>query len=216
MASRISRLLLISSAVIASQIFCHRSVEADWKRDKSEWMKICNGRFAEYNQMRVSNGYKKWNRKKAEEKCGYAWAVARPSSHDARHLIMIREADSECFLTSVCCEAIGLPDDCLELNVLRKFRDNILLKSSEGAEEVAVYYTIAPFIAQSLRASGDRVYARSLYFLYVLPCVILIMAGFKGRARSLYHKMVVELLDEHGRSPLHHTASANPHLLGSS
>jgi len=169
-------------------------------------MKICKGRFTEYNHMRVSNGYKKWNRKRGEEKCGYAWAVARPSSHDARHLIMIRETDSECFLTTICCEALGLSDNCFELNVLRKFRDNILLQSSEGAEEVAIYYAIAPSIVQSLQALGDREYVRRLYFLYVLPCAILITAGFEIRARSLYRKMVVELLDEHGRSPLHHTA----------
>lgn len=57
---------------------------------------------------------------------------------------------SGCFLSTAACQFKGLPDDCDELETLRRFRDDHLLKSEHGAAMVAHYYSVAPDIAESL------------------------------------------------------------------
>lgn len=47
--------------------------------------------------------------------------------------------------------AMGLPDDCYELTVLRGFRDNYLKNRENGAQDIADYYRNAPQIVRSYR-----------------------------------------------------------------
>ena len=35
-----------------------------------------------------------------------------------------------CFITTACCEALGLDDDCFELRTLRRYRDQVLAKTA--------------------------------------------------------------------------------------
>lgn len=71
---------------------------------------------------------------------------------------------SGCYLTSACVEAMGLPDDCLELTTLRSFRDNWLSKLPKGKEEIAKYYFIAPLIVDAIQARNDsKMILRSIY-----------------------------------------------------
>lgn len=60
-----------------------------------------------------------------------------------------------CFLTTACVEAMNLPDDCHELQVLRKFRDGFVSETQEGRELIKEYYEIAPRIVQSANAAGN-------------------------------------------------------------
>jgi len=61
-----------------------------------------------------------------------------------------RPPASWCFISTAVCDAKGLPDDCEELNLLRKFRDQRLLTTSHGLALVAEYYKIAPTICSLL------------------------------------------------------------------
>ena len=45
-----------------------------------------------------------------------------------------------CFLTTACCEYKGLPDDCHELTIMRKFRDEYLKSKQYGKEMIDAYY----------------------------------------------------------------------------
>lgn len=44
-----------------------------------------------------------------------------------------------CFLTTACCEFMNLPDDCEELQTMRKFRDDYLSKTEEGKNLIKFY-----------------------------------------------------------------------------
>jgi len=55
---------------------------------------------------------------------------------------------SSCYLTTACVKTMNLPDNCLELKVLRYFRDKVLMQDSVGKRAVKEYYKIAPEIVQ--------------------------------------------------------------------
>lgn len=57
---------------------------------------------------------------------------------------------SGCFITTATCNYKGLPDNCHELETLRKFRDDYLLTTKNGLKMVEHYYSVAPAIAENL------------------------------------------------------------------
>jgi hypothetical protein len=60
-----------------------------------------------------------------------------------------------CFVSTAACAYMGLPDDCHELQVLRRFRDDVLLESAMGRAMVDLYYEVAPAIAAKLADPAD-------------------------------------------------------------
>lgn len=95
-----------------------------------------------------------------------------------------------CYLTSACVKAKGLPDDCHELETLRKFRDE-WLKAREGGEKAVLeYYRIAPGITDAINERSDaaEIWER-VYRELVLPCVALIEQGKHEDAYELYREM---------------------------
>ncbi|KAB2680064.1 CFI-box-CTERM domain-containing protein [Brucella tritici] len=99
-----------------------------------------------------------------------------------------------CFLTTACCAVQGRPDDCFELQTLRRFRDRWLLRQPFGAVEIAHYYRIAPNISRSLLVSKEgRKRLRSLYWRTIMPCVALIRIGWPSMAYRFYKRMMREL-----------------------
>ncbi len=65
------------------------------------------------------------------------------------------KSKSGCYLTTACIETMGLPDDCLELNVLRNFRDKILMQEPAYKRAVREYYRIAPEIVQAIEGQDN-------------------------------------------------------------
>src|SRR3989338_8908147 len=101
---------------------------------------------------------------------------------------------SGCFITSACVEAQGLPDDCLELTVLRDFRDNYLRRLPDGEKRVAEYYALAPALVKRINASPERVRVYGdLFVRLVGRSVALITAGNYEEAFRNYQGIVEEL-----------------------
>ena len=102
--------------------------------------------------------------------------------------------DSGCFLTSACVQARGLPDDCEELTVLRRYRDGYLRHCPGGEEEIRQYYAIAPQIVEAVNARKDaaEIWAR-VYEEMVLPCVRMIQSGSMEDAFRLYKDYTLNL-----------------------
>lgn len=90
----------------------------------------------------------------------------------------------DCFLTTAAVETIGLPDDCWELETLRRFRDEWLADQPGGNEDIARYYDGAPAIADRLRACPRRL--AQLYFTGILPSALAARFGLSRLARSIY------------------------------
>lgn len=99
-----------------------------------------------------------------------------------------------CYLTSACVEAMGLPDDCYELTVLRGFRDSYLKSIPGGKEEICEYYHVAPAIVAAIDRKNDRLdILRRIYQNMVLPCVRMIEEKQFEQAHALYREQTVRL-----------------------
>lgn len=120
------------------------------------------------------------------------WALARRDE-------LVTERDNQkcastegCFITTACCEVIGLSDDCFELRTLRRYRDDVLAKRPGGSAEIARYYDLAPRLLA--RLGGDAPHAeralRSLYARYVLPAALAARFGLNALAYRLYKEML--------------------------
>ena len=105
----------------------------------------------------------------------------------------------QCFLTTACCEVVGLPDDCFELTALRRFRDRVMRASPAGRRDVERYYRTAPAILAAMAARGETGRLRGVYFGTILPCALLASLGLNRPTRQLYTRMMRDL-DERYRS----------------
>lgn len=85
---------------------------------------------------------------------------ARRDAYDAGYWNTLKQKDESsgsggCFLTTACVEFAGLPDDCRELAVLRKFRDEHIQRRSDGKAILATYYATAPALVRAIKDSPD-------------------------------------------------------------
>ncbi len=103
---------------------------------------------------------------------------------------------SGCFLTSACVTYFGKPDDCYELETLRKFRDEEMKKMDGGEELVKEYYRVAPEIVKCIDASEHKGEHYQYIFDCVQTCVQLIEQGKADETLAEYKKMVITLKDQ--------------------
>ena len=104
----------------------------------------------------------------------------------------IREEEDHnpCFLTTACVEIIGFPDDCNELFILRKFRDEILLNSEKWMCLVDEYSIVAPRISNELRSHPERISIALRMFVDIKDICVKINNPRYEEAIFSYKKMV--------------------------
>lgn len=99
-----------------------------------------------------------------------------------------------CFITSACMKAARLPDDCHELETLRRFREDYVAKVPGGEELIAEYRSTAPAVVRAIdqHPDGKQLYGQ-IYDEMVRPCVALIESGAGQAALDLYRDNFVRL-----------------------
>ncbi len=99
-----------------------------------------------------------------------------------------------CYITTAVCKSLNKPDDCYELNTLRRYRDEYLLATESGKEIVEEYYNIAPTIVKRIDKEADsaKIY-ENIWQDYLSPCIRLIEEGKREDCRELYSDMVRKL-----------------------
>lgn len=105
-----------------------------------------------------------------------------------------------CFLTTACCAFMGRPDECIELQTLRAFRDGWLARRPDGAALIGDYYRIAPRLCRAI--AGNTTELRRLYWGTILPCVAAIHLGAHGLAFRLYRRMIHRLSAKYAQYPI--------------
>lgn len=111
------------------------------------------------------------------------------------------KSKSNCYITTACTEAKGLPDDCEELTVLRRFRDKYLMSRENGSRLVEAYYKHAPQIVSAIRRREDEEQILARLYGIITQCVEAIKGGNEEFAYVTYCKMVVELKNEYIPEP---------------
>lgn len=131
---------------------------------------------------------------------------APPRREGLLYVIWPDEVSLNCYISSAICHALGKGDDCHELDVLRKFRDDHLSRTDRGRELVSRYYRTAPRILEGIRRRPDREQILTgLYDLFLKDCVQCLENGASDQALDLYVKMVAHVealspLDDQERS----------------
>ncbi len=99
-----------------------------------------------------------------------------------------------CFLTTATVHAIGLADDCWELSVLRRFRDDWLAHQPFGQTMIADYYRLAPAIVLPINARVDatRIWQKT-WLLGIMPAAFAACAGWNRVALFFYRRMTTRL-----------------------
>lgn len=113
-----------------------------------------------------------------------------------------------CFVSTAVCTALGKDDNCEELLLLRSFRDQILLKSVEGARLVENYYRCSPDLLSRLevRSLDDPHIYERVYRCHLDPIIGLVRLGRNMKAIEAYIAMVANIggwttgTDVYGRS----------------
>ena len=103
-----------------------------------------------------------------------------------------------CFISSACTISRGLPDDCDELQILRKYRDLLVSESTEFEEIVLEYYQCAPRIVECIEHEPNKaeIY-ENLYLELVLKCVTMLKEGEINNAIENYLSIYRELKEKY-------------------
>lgn len=105
----------------------------------------------------------------------------------------------DCFITTAVCQTLGTPDDCKELTMIRKFRDDRLKTSMEDGELlVKEYYRIGPKIVNAIEkdAYASNIYT-GLWNNHIKPCCEQIEQQNWEQVKLIYIKMVKELCEKY-------------------
>ena len=105
------------------------------------------------------------------------------------------EEESNCFITTSCVKYFGLKDNCYELETLRKFRDNYLLKSGEGRELVNQYYEHAPALVKQLESAPNKKQLFKSVFSDIQESCRAIEENNYEIAQEIYMKSVSRLIN---------------------
>lgn len=102
------------------------------------------------------------------------------------------ESDSGgCFITSAMCEACGLPDDCIELRMLRQFRDTYMRENADRRALIREYYATAPAIVAALACDPHKAqFYKRVRLHYIMPAVHAIIDSRPDEALRIYKALV--------------------------
>ena len=97
-----------------------------------------------------------------------------------------------CFISTVVLSALGKGDDCVELSLLRTFRDDVLLSNPEGRMLVNTYYMVSPDILERLedRAASEPAIYVEIYHKFLRRVLDCIQEGNHEQAVDIYKHMV--------------------------
>jgi hypothetical protein len=111
---------------------------------------------------------------------------------EAQLCMLIKKNNSGgCFISTAVCSTLGKDDDCRELSLLRRFRDDVMAKDPRWKPLIGEYHALAPEIAARMLAARDgREWAKRLYDVYLADCIRLIEAGEHARAIERYRDMI--------------------------
>ena len=99
-----------------------------------------------------------------------------------------------CFITTAVCKTLLKTDDCYELTMFRKFRDNWLMMQPDGEALIREYYAVAPAIVQRIDSLPN---AKAIYHdileMYLKPCLQMIEQKNMEGCKKMYMKMVSDM-----------------------
>lgn len=104
---------------------------------------------------------------------------------------------STCYITTMVCNVLGLPDDCEVLSNLRSFRHNILQQNINYIPILMEYDTTGPLIAEAIQKeynqSKNKTICQEMYNKFLVPTSTMIINKNYQQAIQNYMNMVLML-----------------------
>ncbi len=108
------------------------------------------------------------------------------------------DISSGCFITTTMCNILGYEDDCQILTILRKFRDEYMMKKKEYILLLAEYNIVGPKISDSLLKDKEGYQtAKYIYNKYIYKCLQQINDNKFLDAINVYIEMVEYLKNKY-------------------
>ena len=103
-----------------------------------------------------------------------------------------------CFITTAAVEHMGLDDNCDELNILRKYRDQLVEKDPEFRKIVLEYYKVAPHIVAKINNNDNKdQILDNIYKDLVVPVTNYLKKGKVDKAKEHYINTYNKLKEEY-------------------
>lgn len=165
----------VSGRILAWNNYSDTWIDKGWNNTRDGWMD--NG-WNNYSDSWTDNG---WNNYRD------TWIDKGWNNTSDRWTDASGGNGSACYITTCCMTYKGLPDNCVELEVLRKYRDKLIQEDPEFRAKVIEYYRNAPLIIQQIEnhTKKEDVY-NELYNEMIKPCIDLLNAGQIDKAKNLY------------------------------
>lgn len=135
-----------------------------------------------------------------DPKC-YSFCEAYSRSNSARSNMYDNSkshSSSGCYITTIMCNILELPNDNYYLETLRNFRDNVLKKDATHFPLLIQYDKIGPIIASHLeKDSNNKEIANALFTNYIEKTVTAIEEGKTNTAINIYIAMTRTLQEKY-------------------
>lgn len=134
---------------------------------------------------------------------GYCTEYCRyyPKSDKACSRFNLRnDINTTCFLTTAICDIFGYEDDCFVLNVMRNFRDTVLVNDVKYHALLTEYEVIGPIISQKMYVDSHRGEVAGYYFENYIYDIVMNLSSRKDYddAINKYIEMVNDLKRMYG------------------
>ena len=100
-----------------------------------------------------------------------------------------KDSGGGCFLTTACCEYKNKADDCYELTMMRKLRDEYIIGTLGRKDLVDDYYAYAPGIVEKIRNADNSAELFEKIYSDIAECVELAENNKNDLAFEKYLKM---------------------------
>lgn len=141
--------------------------------------------------------YLKWMADDSFKRLSFA-SLKRPKSRTESSTSTSQDG---CYVTTAVCEYLGKNDKCRELQTLRWFRDNWILKHENGDKAVSLYYATAPKIVEIIQMADNRTEILKELNEKVQKAVVLVENMEYEKAYHLYASAVIELRNHYLGKP---------------
>ena len=152
----------------------------------------CNGKY--YCSRKGENRYA------SDPKC-YSFCEAYSRSNSARSNMYDNSkshSSSGCYITTIMCNILEMPDDNYYLQTLRNFRDNVLKKDAKHFPLLIQYDKIGPIIASQLeKDENNKEIAQVLFTNYIEKTVSAIEEEKINTAINIYMAMTMSLAERY-------------------
>ena len=144
---------------------------------------------------------KKWDRHLATDSACSSYTKAYSRSSTIKNAVDFSNShtSSNCYITTILCDLLGLSDNNYYMETLRHFRNNYLQTNEEYKNLLVEYDIVGPIIAYNLKNDKQKnIIAAKLFYNYISPVVSLIEDNMFVDAIVRYSMMVSKLKEIYG------------------